>query len=471
MVTLRLRISAAALAIAAFLPLLWLPAPPLPDTPPAYEWLSRPGAALLLWLLHSTAPPAWAAPALALALHAAASVLLAVLLPALFLKRATILAVLIYAVHPLHADSLAVPDLASTLPGAVLALSSALAFLRGLSRTGTALALIALLFEPAAAAIPPVLFLLAGRAAGGRRLIWLGAAGAAAWLAALRPVWQQAAEQWPQLGIFALRTIFLTLFPLGLTPAPDLRGSPLESGLAALAVAAAAWVAWTAGRRHAPGAWLLSGVMLLASVWFLPVGDAGRCLALPLAALCAFLALMLEHADSRLSAVYVAALVLLSFNYARLWLDPVALHMEAVRLAPRLPAPALALAPYLPAAQALELIAEARRHAPSDPRLPAAAGDALLRARRPHEALSEFELALDLDPRFHPAWTGRAAAWTALGQPVEARASLASAIALEPCSLNARVALARLGGTPPPDAGCPWTRGQRLALAGAISRR
>ncbi len=471
MVALRLRVAAAVLAILAFLPLLGLPAPPVPDTPPRIEWLSRPGAAALLWLFHFAALPAWAAPALALGLHAAASVLLASLLPALFTSRATVLAVLIYAVHPLHTDSLAVPDLASTLSGAVLALSSALAFLRGRWHTGTALALIALLFDPAAAAIPPALLLLAGREAGGKRLLWLGIAGAAAWLAALRPAWDHAAAEWPFLGIFALRTIFLTFFPLGLTPAPDLRGSPLEAALAALAVAAAAWIAWTAGRRHAPGAWLLSGVMLLASVWFLPVGDAGRCLALPLAALCAFLALMLEHADSRLSVVYVAAFALISFNYARLWLDPVALYMEAVRLAPRLTAPALALAPHLPAAQALELLTETRRHAPSDSRLAEAAGHALLRAQRPREALAEFDLASGLDPASHSALKGRADAWLALGQPEEARAALLKALALQPCSLYARVALSGLGGSLPADSGCPWTRAQRLALAGATSRR
>ncbi|MEJ5368596.1 MAG: hypothetical protein WHT08_09770 [Bryobacteraceae bacterium] len=471
MVALRLRIAAAVLSVFAFLPLLGLPAPPLPDTPPRLEWLARPGAAALLWLLHSAAPPPWSAPALALGLHAAASVLLAFLLPALFTPRATHLAVLLYALHPLHADSLALPELAATLPGAVLALGSAQAFLRSRTRAGTVLALAALLFDPAAAAIPPVLFLLAGRAAGGRRLLWLGIAGAAAWLAALRPVWHQAAAEWPSLGIFALRTVFLALFPLGLTPWPDLRGAPLESALAAAAVAAAAWIAWTAGRRHALGAWLLSAVLLLASVWFLPAAEGARSLALPLIALCAFLALMLEHADVRLSAVYLAALALLSFNYSRLWQDPVALGMEAVRLAPRLPAPALALVPHLPAPQALELITEARRHAPSDPRLPLAAGRALLRAQRAQEALAEFDTALSLDPRSHAAHTGRALAWLALGRSEEALAELARALALEPCSLEARLALALLGGAPPPDSGCLWTRAQRRALAGAISRR
>lgn len=467
----RLLLAAAVLSVLAFLPLLWLPAPPLPDTPPRIDWLGRPGAAALLWLLHSVTPPPWAAPALAILLHAAASTLLAALLPALFTARAAILAVLVYASHPLHADSLALPELAAALPGAVLALSSALVFLRGRSRTGTVLALVALLFDPAAAAIPPVLFLLAGRAAGGNRLLWLGIAGAAAWLAALRPVWHLAVAQWQWLGIFALRAIFLALFPLGLTPSPDLRGSPLESSLAASAVAAAAWIAWTAGRRHALGAWLLSAVMLLAAVWFLPAGDGARGLALPLIPLCAFLALMLEHAHARLSAVYIAALALLSFNYARLWMDPVALYMEAVRLTPRLPAPALALAPHLPATQSLELITEARRHAPSDPHLPVAAGRALLRAQRAHEAFAEFELALSLDPRSHAAHTGRAAAWLALGRPEEARAELGRALALEPCSLEARLALARLGSAPPPGPGCPWTRAQRQALAAATSGR
>lgn len=470
MVALRLRIAAASLAIAAFLPLLGIPAPPLPDTPPVLPWTSRPAAAALLWLVQSTEAPLWLPTAAAMLFHAANTVLLAALLPALFTTRAAALASLIYAVHPLQAETLAMQPLAATLPAITLALSAALAFLRHRFLAGALLSVFALAFEPAAASIPPVLLLLAGRSAGGKTLYWLTAAGAAAWMAALRAAWPQLAGDWPWFGIFALRAVFLTLFPLALTPAPDLRVEPDQAALAALAVAIAGWMAWSAGRRHALGAWFLAGIGLLASVYCLPPGVGERSFALPLAALAAFVALMLEQADWRLSAVYIAALALLSFSYARLWRDPVAIGMESVRLAPRLAGPALALAPQLPPAQALELLAEARRHAPSDAKLAAAYGRALLSAGRPHEALAEFDRALEFDAGLHSALAGRAAAWLALREPDAARADLQRTLALEPCSLQARLALARLDGPVPSGQGCSWTRAQRRMLAASTSR-
>lgn len=471
MVALRLQIAAALLAIAVFLPLLGIPAPPLPDTPPVLPWTSRPGAATLLWLVHSADLPPWASAAAALMLHAVNTALLAALLPALFTARAAALAALMYAAHPLQVDTLALPSLAATLPAITLALAAALAFLRHRLLAGAMLAVLSLAFEPAAAAIPPVLLLLAGRSAGGRMLYWLTAVGAAAWLAALRSSWPQLAGEWPWFGVFALRAVFLALFPLALTPVPDLRVEPYQAVLSAAAVAAVGWIAWTAGRRHALGAWFLAAVGLLAAVYCLPEGGGARSLALPLAALAAFVALMLEQADWRLSAIYIAALALLSFAYARLWRDPVAIGMETVRLAPRLSAPALALAPRLPPVQALELLAEARRQAPAGPEMATAYGRALLRAGRPHEALGEFDNALDSCPQSHAALTGRAAAWLALHEPEAARADLLRALAIEPCSVEARLALMRLGGPLPPDSRCAWTRAQRRALAASTSSR
>jgi tetratricopeptide (TPR) repeat protein len=471
MVTLRLQFAAALLAVAAFLPLLGLPAPPLADTPPALPWMSRPGAAALLWCADAAGASAAAQAAAAILLHAVNSALLAALLPALFTSRAAALAALIYAVHPLQADTLAMPSLAALLPAITLALCAALAFLNNHARAGMALSILALLFEPAAGAIPPLLLLLAGRNAGGRALYWLTAAGAAAWLAALRTSWPQLAAEWPWFGVFALRAVFLTLFPLALTPAPDLRAAPHQAAAAVAAVVIVAWMAWTAGKRHALGAWFLAGIVLLASVYCLPAGAGGRSLALPLTALAAFTALLLEQADWRLSAVYIAALVLLSFSYARLWRDPAAIGMEAVRLAPRLAAPALALAPHLPPAQALELLAETRRQAQPSADLTVAYGRALVRAQRPHEALAEFDQALDLAPRSYAALAGRASAWLALGQPEAARADLLRALAIEPCSLEVRLALTRLGAAPTAEEPrCAWNRAQRRALA-AISNR
>ena len=471
MVALRLRIAAASLAIAAFLPLLGIPAPPLPDTPPALPWTSRPAAALLLWMFSAAELPAWLAGGLALLNHAANSALLAALLPRLFPPRAAALAALLYAAHPLQADSLASRELAATLPAIALALWAALAFLDSRARLGAALSLLALLFEPAMAAVPFVLLLLAGKQAGGRTLQWLAALGALAWLSALWQSWPQLASEWAWFGIFALRAVFLALFPLALTPAPDLRVGPPQAALAVIAIFVIAWMAWTAGKRHALGAWFLAAIGLLALVYCLPNRASERSLALPLAALAAFAALLLEQADWRLSAIYVAVLAVLSFSYARLWRDPVAIGMEAVRLAPRLPAPALALAPHLPPVQAVELLMETRRHAPNHAELVSACGRALLRAGRPREALAEFDRALELSPACAAALTGRAAAWLALQETEAARTDLLRAYRIEPCSVETQLALMRLDEPLPFDARCPWTRSQRRALEAVISGR
>ena len=470
MVALRFLPAFAALAALVFLPLTGVPGPGLPDLPPQHGWLGRPGAAALLWLIDAVDPAPWVPAALALALHAFNSALFAALLGRLFPSRALWLASLFYAVHPLQTESLAVARLAAALPGVTFTLAAMHAHLGGQKMRALACGILAVLFEPATAIIPLVFWTLARGTPAGRPLLRLSAAGAILWLAALAASKAQAAAEWPWFGIFALRALFQFFFPLGLTPAPDLHASPWLAALAALAVAAVAWLALTAGRRAPAGAWLLAAIALLASVYFLPAAPSQPLMALPLLALTAVAALMLEQADIRLAGIYAVILAVLAFSYARQWRDPASLWMDAVRLAPDSVAPRLALAPHLPPAQALELLLEARAQHPSDPALAVATGRALLRAQRPHEALAEFDHALSLGPHDFQALAWRAAAWLALGRADAALGDLRRALAIEPCSLEARIALARLGEAPPA-APCSFTRAQRRALEAATSGR
>lgn len=470
MVALRAAIALPPLAALVFLPLAWMPAPEPPDLPPALPWAARPGAAAMLWLCHAADPAPAAYAAAVLLLHAASSFLLAWLMQRLFPPRAALLAGLLYALHPLQAETLAVPAAAATLPGIALLLGGIHLHLAGRPRAALALSAAALGFEPAAAAVPLVFLLVARGTAAARQLGWMSTAGALLWAAAFAASRAEAAAGWPWLGVFTLRSLFVFFFPLGLTPAPELRAPSWQASAAALAVAAAIWFSAATARRTAAGAWMLAAIALLVSVYFLPAGPQQPSMALPLLALAPSAALALAQADLRLTGVYVAVLALLGFSYARQWGDPAALWMDAVRLAPDRVEPRLALAPHLPPSQAIELMLESRRKWPAEPRVAVAAGRAFLRAGRPREAMAEFDHALGLSPGNPAALTGRAAAWIALGRQDAARQELRRALAAEPCFLPARIAAARLG-EPPPGASCAFARPQRRALAAATSRR
>lgn len=470
MVALRAAIAVPPLAALVFLPLTGMPAPPPPDLPPPLPWLVRPGAAALLWLYHAADPPPAAYAAAALLLHAACSLLLAALVERLFPPRAALLAGLIYALHPLQAETLAQPPAAAALPGIALLLGAIHLHLAGRRLAGLVVSAAAVLFEPAAAAAPLVLFLIARGTAAARQLGWMSAAGAALWLAAFAASGAEAARQWPWLGVFTLRSLFVFFFPLGLTPAPDLCTPMWQAAAAAVAMAAAVWFAIGYSHRTAAGAWMLAAIALLVSVYFLPAGPLYPSMALPLLALAPSAALTLAQTDRRLAGIYVAALALVAFNYAQQWRDPAALWMEAVRLAPDRREPRLALAAMLPPPQALELLVETQQKWPADAAVAAAAGQALLRAGRPRDALAEFDRALELASQDAAARAGRAAAWLALGQDGAAREELRRALAAEPCFLPAQIAAARLG-MPLPEAPCRFTRAQRRALAAATSRR
>jgi tetratricopeptide (TPR) repeat protein len=93
---------------------------------------------------------------------------------------------------------------------------------------------------------------------------------------------------------------------------------------------------------------------------------------------------------------------------------------------------------------ALAAFAEARKYAPSDPRLPAAVGEVYLARGKLDEALAEFEDAVKRDP-------GRATSWSRLGfiqaqqgRGAEARVALEKAIALNKDDFNALEQLADL---------------------------
>lgn len=477
MVALRLRPLIPVAAALAFSPLL--SAPPAGagslDVLPPLPWLTQPLAALAVWAGREFDAPSWLFPLAALLIHLANAGLLGRVLDPLLAPRAATVAALLFAVHPIQTETLILDSARGLLLAGFFVLLTLRLWLALRPRLALAAFACALACSPAAAAVPVLVFLL-GRArspAPARRAFLLPMAALAAAAAALHqpaptPRFQFLAFQ----GVAMLRSLWLSLFPLGLTPDPEVRTGPLAAALAWGAVAALAALSFSAWRRRGASLWILGGLVLLlfSSLDPAPALAADHRMYLPMICFSAALGMALELAPFRLLALYAGILCLLSAAYSRLWQNEAALWMEAARMAPLKTGPKRALAPYLPPAQAVEILIEASRLEPSSAAVAADLGFAFLRAGKPYEAMAEFDRALAHDPHLHAALAGRAQAWLALGRQDAASSDLQRALALEPCSLAARLVLPRAGQRQPPAQGCRWSALQRRALALATSR-
>lgn len=102
------------------------------------------------------------------------------------------------------------------------------------------------------------------------------------------------------------------------------------------------------------------------------------------------------------------------------------------------------MARALPAAAALEVLAQARNLAPYDPAVAAETGKTLLAERQPEAALQEFGRALALDPRDARKLNNRGVALEAIGQTEAARADFQRALRIDPGLTEARQNLLKL---------------------------
>jgi len=144
------------------------------------------------------------------------------------------------------------------------------------------------------------------------------------------------------------------------------------------------------------------------------------------------------------AAAAVVALAAVSFSRTQVWLSEETLWREAMRRAPGKVRPKIQLSRAVAPAEALDLLADARRLAPDDPAVPTETGRVLLTARRPAEALAEFGRALALAPRDARNYNNRGVALAALGQTAAARADFERALQADPKLATARENLQRL---------------------------
>jgi len=347
----------------------------------------------LTWRIAGEAPAPYHATNLAL--HAAATLLLLLLLRGLAGGSgwAPFAGAALFAVHPVHAESVAWISGRTDLLAAVLVLASAVALVRacgddgprpggwmGAAVTAAAVAPFAkeaALFWP----LVPAAVAVAGPARSRRRWAASAAAlvaGLAPYLAlrvgvagTLGPSTQWRAEQWPSVLLTVPQTFWRYLVELALPDGPEpylqnpLVRSPLAPGVVlGLAAMAALVVGWWRWRRRRPAASFLAAFWLLS---FLPIANlvrisgpedmgapmAERFLYLPSAAACALAGLGLAAVAARggrlrtlvpvAAAAVVVVLAAMSAAATRPWLTERALFERMVEQAPDAPLPNLLL--------------------------------------------------------------------------------------------------------------------------------
>jgi hypothetical protein len=298
--------------------------------------------------------------------------------------------------------------------------------------------------------------MLALALAAGARVIYATAVtpGAPAGLQAGISPWKYFLAQ----GVVIPRYFRLMIVPYGFTVDPEIHVPPVWLGLLGwLAIAAVALWIW----RRSP--WLAAGLLLLLpSSSIFPAADlaADRRLYLPLFCFATAAGVGLTRlkwpaprtsalGSPALGATMAAVLALVSVTRTYVWASDARLWREAVRRAPDKIRPKIQLSRAVPAAEALELLAQAAIQSPYDPAVAAETGRVFLDERQPDAALREFGRALALDPRNAQNFNNRGVALEELGQSEAARMDFEHALTLDPHLAEARENLEKLTGREP----------------------
>jgi tetratricopeptide (TPR) repeat protein len=417
---------------------------------------TRPLTLFTFWLnrqLGGTSPAGFHA--LNLALHAAAVLLLYECLRRLMPPAAALIAAAIFAVHPIQAEAVDYVWGRSIVLASALCFASLLAWITGRRWAAVAWFAAALLAKEEVAAFPLVLWLFEkGRRPARQIVVMLLLSFAAGihviYAAAVTPGSQAGIQSgftpWRYFlaqGPVIWRYLRLLAVPYGFTIDPQIPVPPAWIGLGAwIGLAALFTLAW----RRAP--WIAAGFLLLIpSSTIFPAADlaADRRVYLPLAAFAAGAGILLARMHPKtIAPPVVIALAALAFGRTQVWMSDESLWREAVLRSPEKVRPKLQLARQIPAPEALNLLADARRLAPDDPEVATETGKVLLAANRPAEALAQFGRALALNPRDARNYNNRGVALQALGQTEAARQDFVRAVALDPNLTAARENLTRL---------------------------
>lgn len=420
-----------------------------------------------------------------LGVHVIAVLLLWTALQRLTTNRVAFIAALLFAVHPIETEPVAYIFQRGTLLATAFCIAALVEWVRDRPWIAVAWFAGALLAKEECVAFPIFLLLVHLRQRRARReLAAIAAMIALALLAGIRVIFATAVTHGAGAGFGAgitpatyfsyqgeaiLRYLGMIVVPWGFTVDPQIEPAvaPLRV-LAWLAVAALACTCVWLFRRRSTAFWFLSSlVLLLPSSSIFPASDLAvdRRMYLPMIALAACLALLLDRVDRRIVAVIVIALIAISIRYSLVWRTDRSLWSEAVERAPEKVRPRIQLARTLDPKEALQQLQHAQQIAPDDPDIATEEGRIYLTAGMPGQALAAFGRALALSPNDPLALNNRGAALLALGQRDVARQDFERALARDPCLFDARSNLLRMGVRTPDHPQCRYTPEQRSELS------
>src|ERR1039458_1126220 len=411
---------------------------------PGRAWLA-PGVLtrISFWLNYQAGGGAALCHAFNLALHLGAVLLLYECVRRMEGEHPALFAAAIFAVHPLQAEAVNYVSARGFLLAGTLSLAALATWLRGRARLGNCEEIARQRAGQAAPPVPP--------------RDWQAKAPAPLFLAVMLLANDQwtlhapgvhAARFWLAQGTVAWRYLRLLVAPWGFTVDPDVREPAAGIGVAAwVALLLAAGALWRWRAKSPAIRWAFAGLLLMIGSALFPARDlaADYRMYLPMIGFSAAAGILLGRVKPRAAAIGVV-LLLTAAGAARtwVWLSDERLWREAVRRAPEKVRPKIQLAHAVRAAEALDLLSQARELDPHDRDVPAALGKVLLDEGQPDAALTEFGRALALDPLNAVTLNNRGVALAEIGQTEAARLDFERALEIDPDLAEARENLNKL---------------------------